>query len=152
MDNYGSVLYSCKNDLLVEVLNGDLHLKSAVENDIAELENLVSKEKNILGMLPMCRDFARDKKVGSGEASHIASFCCGDIEEHEFEKISISNYFCQKLQEVDFNLFMGKAKKYFYGLNHDETKTALESMLVKLGGKDFRQLNTTRWSVRAIGC
>ena len=152
MDNCGSDLSSCKNGLLLEVLNGDLHLKSAVVNDIAKLENLVAQEHNILGMLPICRDFARDKKISSGDNSHIASFCCGDIEEHEFEKISISNYFCQKLHEVDLKLFMGKAKKYFYGLTHEEISSDLDRMLIKLGGDDFRHINTTRWSVSAIGC
>lgn len=150
--DYSSDLSSCKSSLLVEVLNGDSHLKYAIGDDFTEIENLVAQEEHILGMLPICRELARGRQIGSDECSHIASFCCGEIEEHEFEKISISKYFCQKLHELDFNLFMGKAKKYFYGLTHEETKNALDSMSIKLGGADFRHINTTRWSVNSIGC
>ena len=150
--DYSSDLSSCKSGLLVEVLNGDSHLKSAIGNDFTEIENLVSLEHSPLGALVVCREFARGKQLGSDECSHIASFCCGDIDEHEFEKKSISKYFCQKLHELDFNMFMGKAKKYFYGRSHEQIATDLDSMLIKLGGRDFRHITTTRWGVNSIGC
>ena len=150
--DYSSDLSSCKGSLLDEVLNGDSHLKYAIGDDFADIEKLVSLEHSPLGAIVVCREFARAKQLGSDECLHIASFFCGDIDEHEFEKKSISNYFCQKLHELDFNMFMGKAKKYFYGRSHEQIATDLDSMLIKLGGRDFRHITTTRWGVNSIGC
>ena len=57
--DYSSDLSSCKNGLLVEVLNGDSHLKYAIGDDFADIEKLVSLEHSPLGAIVVCREFAR---------------------------------------------------------------------------------------------